>query len=168
MSATNGVSLVWRRPRVAIAATLTAIVCAGGWLAPRALADPTLADPVATLKAALAASRAASSCPAFHDNAVVQHVAEVINKSSNDWLDNDTTHVPITDPLPGLKELGYGGSKGTMFGGASAKSQADAIKGALLEGFARIPDCSYTDMGASMMFNQGSGENIITVVLAGP
>ncbi|WP_273735221.1 hypothetical protein [Mycolicibacterium septicum] len=95
-------------------------------------------------------------------------MAEVINESFKTWLDHTATQAPIEDPLPGLKELGYHGSKGIYFGGASTRSPAESIRAALLEGYAVIPDCSYTDIGATIVFDEGSGQNLVAVVLAGP
>jgi hypothetical protein len=148
-----------------LAAVALAVASAGLWGAPRAVAAPL---EVNTLRAALEAARTGSSCGPFRSDPVVQHVAEVINKSLNDWLDHTATRVPIEDPLPGLKELGYHGSKGVMVGGASSESQAEAIKGVLLEGYDKIPDCSYTDVGVSILFNADSGQNLAAVVFAGP
>jgi hypothetical protein len=131
------------------------------------LAPPAVADAIDSLKAAVTASRAGSSCGPFRSDPVVDRVAEVINKSVNDWLDHTATHAPIEDPRPGLKELGYRGSKGVFVGGVSKKTDADAIKGALLEGYDKIPDCSYTDLGVSMRRNEGSGFYLVALVLAG-
>lgn len=152
-----------RGPKTALAAAMVSILSAAVPLAPSALADPE-----DTLRAAMQASRAGSSCGPFGSDSTVQRVAEVVNKSVTDWLDHKASHVPIEDPLPGLKELGYRGSKGVTFQGVSDKSQADAIKGALLEGYTLLPDCSYTDLGVSMLLNERTGENLAAVVLAGP
>jgi hypothetical protein len=132
------------------------------------LAPLAAADAVDNLRNAVVAARAGSSCGALGPSPVVEHVAAVINKSFNDWLDHTATYAPIEDPLPGLKELGYRGSKGVYFGGASTKSEAESIRAVLLEGFDKIPDCSYADMGVSMLKNEGTGFYLTAVVLAGP
>jgi hypothetical protein len=132
------------------------------------LAPPAGADAADIVKNAVTAARAGSSCAPLRSDPTVQRVAEVINKSFKDWLDHTATHAPIEDPMPGLKELGYRGSKGVYIGGASVKSQAEAIKAALLEGYALIPNCSYSDIGATMLLDEGSGQNLVAVVLAGP
>jgi hypothetical protein len=131
------------------------------------LAPPAGADAVDMVKNAVTAARAGSSCGPLRSDPTVQRVAEVINKSFKDWADHNATHVPIEDPQPGLNELGYRG-KGVYFGGASTKSQAEAIRAALLEGYTFIPDCAYSDVGASMVLDEGSGQNLVAVVLAGP
>lgn len=152
-----------RSSKIAAVTAIVSILSVTVPLAPSAGAQPEDA-----LRAAMNASRAGSSCGALRSDSTVQHVAEVVNKSVTDWLDHTASHVPIDDPLPGLKELGYRGSKGVTFHGASTKSEADAIKGVLLEGYTLIPDCSYTDVGVSMLRNERTGENLAAVVLAGP
>ncbi|ORW24339.1 hypothetical protein [Mycobacterium palustre] len=132
------------------------------------LAASAGADEVDMVTNAVTAARAGTPCGPLHPNPTVQRVAEVINKSFKDWADHAASHAPIEDPLPGLKELGYRGSKGVYFGGASTKSQAEAIRAALLEGYTSIPDCSYSDIGATMVLDERSGQNLVAVVLAGP
>lgn len=131
------------------------------------LAPPALADQVATFKDAVASSRSGTSCGPLHYNPIVEQAADIVNRSTDAYLNHTATHVPIADPLPGLKDLGYGGNKATLLRGAH-RNPADAIKGALLEGHAAIPDCSYTDYGVSMFRNVKSGYNLTAVVLAGP
>jgi hypothetical protein len=87
--------------------------------------------------------------------------------SISDWLDHNATHVPIKDPMPGLKELGYHGSKSLLLAGSSQKGEADAIKGLLLEGYEAILDCSYIDAGFSLLRNQRTGNVLAATVLAG-
>jgi hypothetical protein len=149
------------RPVMSAATVMTAL-SVGVMLAP-----PAGADAVDIVKNAVTAARAGSSCGPLRSDPIVQRVAEVINKSFKDWLDHTATHAPIEDPQPGLKELGYHG-KGVYFGGASTKSQAEAIRAAVLEGYTFIPDCSYSDIGATMTLDEVSGQNLVAVVLAGP
>lgn len=150
-------------PPMASAAALLMAVSSSLSLAPSCVADA-----VDNVKAAVAADRAGSSCAPLRSHPVVERVAQVVNKSYNDWLDNNANHVPIKDPRPGLKELGYGGSKGVFVGGVSQTSEAEAIRATLLEGFDKIPDCSYTDFGVSELRNEKSGWYLIALVLAGP
>lgn len=152
-----------RAPAMAWAAVLVAAV----WSS-IGLASPAAADASDTVKAAVSAARDGTSCAPLGSDPVVTRVAEVINKSFSVWLDNNATQVPIEDPRPGLKELGYRGSKGVYVGGVGKKSQAEAIKALLLEGFDKIPDCSYTDLGISVLHNDNSGWYLIALVLAGP
>lgn len=114
----------------------------------------------------MASARRASSCGQLRYDAVAERVAEVINKSTDDYINHTATQIPISDPLPGLKDLGYGGKTTALLQGA-AKTEGDAIKGALLEGYAAIPDCSYTDFGVSMRQNAPTGYTLASVVLAG-
>ena len=139
-----------RGPRIALVLVIATVLSAGVSLAPSALADS-----VANLKDAVAQARGGTSCGPLRSDPVVEQVAEKINRSTNDWLDHTATQIPIEDPRPGLKILGYGGSKAKLLQGA-ARTDADAIKGMLLEGLDAFPDCSYTDFGVSMLRNEAS------------
>lgn len=125
------------------------------------------ADPEADLREAVASARSGTSCGSLRDNPVVEQVAQIINRSTDDYLNQAATRVPILDPLEGLKDLGYAGTKAHLLSGAG-KTDAIAIHGALLQGFSAIPDCSYTDFGLSMRRNDKTGYNLASVVLAGP
>lgn len=138
-----------------------ALVFSGGVvLAPSALAD------AADVKAVLASARGGTSCAPLTDNPIVTHAAEIINKSTDDYVEHTARHVPIADPLPGLRDLGYSGDKAILLQGARP-NEADAIKGMLLQGYAAIPDCSYTDFGVDVRRNETTGYSLIAVVLAG-
>lgn len=150
-----------RSPLRGLAAVGVTIVT-GVLLAPAAHADPT-----AQLTSALVQARAGSSCPALRFDPLAEQAAAKVNQSTQEYLDHAADQVPITDPLPGLKILGYGGSKATLVQGA-ALNAADSIKALLLLGYNKIPDCSYTDYGANMQYNEGSGYLLTAVVLAGP
>ena len=102
----------------------------------------------------------------MHSNPIVDQATEIVNRSTSVYIDQSATRVPIDDPLPGLKLLGYGGSKAKLLRGADASS-AIAIKGLLLEGYAAIPDCSYTDFGARIQRDDATGYYLASVVLAG-
>jgi hypothetical protein len=146
---------------LAFAGVIMTAISAGVSLAP-----PAVADPVADLKEALASARAATSCPPYRFDPVVEQVAQMVTKVTDEWLDHATTQVPVDDPLPGLKVLGYGGSKAVALQGAGLK-EPDAIKGAMLEGFDLIADCSYTDFGVSLRQNVRSGYYLAVAVVAG-
>jgi hypothetical protein len=147
-------------PWMASALVIVIVLSAGLSLAPSALADPA-----ANLRDAVTSARSGTSCGPLRYNPVVQQVAEVINRSTDDYLNHAATRVPILDPLEGLKDLGYRGTKAYLLQGAD-RSDALAIKGALLEGYAAIPDCSYTDFGVSMRRNETTGYNLASSVLA--
>jgi hypothetical protein len=150
--------------RVAVVTTMIAtLVAAGTPSAPAANADPA-----EYLRDALVQARAGSSCGPLNPDPIAERVAAIANQSYPEWLAHMSTTPPITDPLPGLRELGYTGNKGKFLGGVSKKTEADAIKGVLLEGYAAIPDCSYTDYGVHMLWDEASGYTMAAVVLAGP
>ncbi len=138
---------------------------------PAAGADP---DPAAGLRDALAAARQSTSCPALRSDPIVERVAEIANRSTDDYVDNVAIEEPIDDPKPGLKTLGYGGTQAALLRTA-APSEADAIKYTLLEGLVgldktpfAISNCGYTDYGASMLYNETRGYYLTAIVLAGP
>lgn len=144
-------------------ALIVAIVLATG----TTLSPAAVADSVADLRDAVSLARSETSCKAMQYNPIVEHVASVINRSTNDYLDHTATRVPVSDPLEGLKDLGYRGTKAYLLQGAD-KNDGNAIKGALLEGYATIPNCSYRDFGVSIRRNDTTGYTLAAVVLAGP
>jgi hypothetical protein len=140
---------------------LVAVLCAAVSQPPSAVADS-----VASLRDALASARSGASCGPLRSDPIVEQVAEKINQANEDWMNHAATQVPATDPLPGLKILGYGGSNAKLLQGAG-RTGANAIKGALLEGYDKIPVCSYTDYGASLRRNDRTGWYLAVAVLAG-
>lgn len=129
------------------------------------LAAPAAADTVDQLGAAVAAARA-TSCGPLRDDPIVQQTAYEVNKSTDVWLDHGSRAVPVPDALPLLKDLGYEGSKSAILYGAG-KNEADSIKTLLLQGYQKIPDCSYSDYGASVLQGNSAGWILSIVVLAG-
>ncbi|HEX9832829.1 MAG TPA: hypothetical protein VGA66_07040, partial [Mycobacterium sp.] len=123
------------RPSVLSAVMLTFVI-AGGVSPP-----PAAADSVQLLRDAVAATRAAS-CNPLGDDPVVTQAAYQINLSNVVWLNHESRAVPAPDALPVLKDLGYQGNKATILYGAG-KNEADSIKALVLQGYAKIPDCSY-------------------------
>jgi len=121
-------------------------------------APSALADPAGNLRDALASARRGTSCGPLRYNPVVEQVTQIIIRSTDTYLNRAATRVPTADPLEGLKDLGCGGTKAYLLQGAD-KSESVAIKGALLEGYATIPDCSCTDFGVSMLRNEATGYN---------
>ncbi|WP_205634574.1 hypothetical protein [Mycolicibacter kumamotonensis] len=141
------------------------------------LAPPAHADSVAAVKAAVISARDETSCAALRYDLVVEQAAEVFNRMTDDYLDHTATRVQnkdtrpgsIPDPVPGLKDLGYPATKAFLLQGANHNG-ASAIKAALLQGYAagKIDDCSYTDFGVSMRYNERTGYNLAAVILAAP
>jgi hypothetical protein len=129
-----------------------------------AVAPPAAADSTDSLRAAVAAARG-TACGPLRSDPVVDQAAEGINETTNKWIDHAARAVPEADALPVLKDLGYGGSKAAILSSA-ANDDGDAIKGLILQGFAKIPDCSYTDVGVSTMYNTTKDMILMTVVLA--
>ena len=78
-----------------------------------------------------------------------------------------TAGLRATDAVPILKDLGYPASKAKILSG-SAHTAGDSIKATLLQGFADLPDCSYTDFGVATTYNAKKDVVLVTVVLAAP
>lgn len=159
----NTPTRILRRPVLTAAVVILTVSSAAVSLAPSAIADP-----VVDLSSAVAAYRAGSSCGPLRRDPIADKVAEFVNKSTSDWLDHTATQLPIEDPLPGLKEFGYHGSKAHLLAGTSRKSQSDSIKAVVLEGYAALLDCSFTDVGFSTLLNERTGNILSAAVLAGP
>jgi len=141
---------------VAVLAFTTATVS----MAPSAVADSS-----DTLRAALLAARGAS-CGPLRSDPLVEKTAAEVNASNDKWLNHEARVVPEPDALPRLKDLGYGGSKAAILLGAGA-TDANSIKALLLQGYLKIPDCSYTDYGVSALHNTSKDMILTVVVLAG-
>jgi len=140
---------------LALLAFTTASVC----MAPSAVADSS-----DTLRAALLAARA-GSCGPLRSDPLVEKTAAEVNESTDKWINHDARVEPEADALPRLKDLGYGGSKAAILTGAGA-TNADSIKAVLLQGYLKIPDCSYTDYGVSALHNTSKDMILTTIVLA--
>jgi hypothetical protein len=130
-----------------------------------AMAPSVVADSTDSLRAAVMAARG-TACGPLRSNPVVDQAAAEINLTTDRWINFASRATPETDPMARLKDLGYGGSKATVLSGA-AKTAGEAIKGTLLQGFAKLPDCSYTDLGVSTLHNARKDLVLTTVVLAG-
>ena len=148
-----------RRVQHGMCLALIAFTTAAVSVAPSAVAQPS-----GTLRDAVGAARGAS-CGPLRSDPVVDHAAEEINGTTDKWLDHTTRAVPETNALAVLKDLGYRGTKATILSGAG-KTDANAIKAALLQGYDKIPDCSYTDYGVSAVHNKSQDVILVTVVLA--
>jgi hypothetical protein len=151
----------FRGQRGASAVMAVSVVAASIGLPPSAAADS--AD---NLRNALLSARS-SSCGPLRSNPAAEQTATIVNRSTDSYLDHTARALPVPDPLPVLKDLGYGGHKAVMLQGAG-HTEAKAIKGALLEGFDALPDCSYTDYGVSLLHNATSEYMLTVAVLAGP
>ncbi|EHB59144.1 hypothetical protein MycrhDRAFT_1580 [Mycolicibacterium rhodesiae JS60] len=148
-----------RRAQLGTCLTATALT-----IASVSMAAPARAGTADNLRAAVMATRA-TVCNPLRSDAVADQVAEKVNNTTDVWINNASRAVPETDALPLLKDLGYAGSKSTILSGA-AKSDSDSIKALLLQGFAKIQDCTYTDFGVSALYNAKKDLILTTVVLA--
>ncbi|ODQ93404.1 hypothetical protein BHQ17_13575 [Mycolicibacterium holsaticum] len=106
------------------------------------------------------------ACEPIRSDPLVEQAAEIVNRSTDKWLDHTGRAVPVPDPLPILKDLGYGGKRAVKIEGAG-DTDAQAIAGLLIIGSDILPDCSYADYGVSVLQNHTTGHFLTTVVLAG-
>ncbi len=142
-------------------AVTTASLWAALFCAPSATAEP--AD---QLEQGVASLRAIGSCGALRLDPLAQQVAEISNRSTEDYINHNARFVPVADPMAVLRDLGSHAGKAIQLQGYG-RSDADAIKGALLEGHAIIRDCSYDTFGTSVIRNRDSGYTLVVAVLAG-
>jgi hypothetical protein len=148
-----------RRVQHGMCLALLAFTTATVSVAPSAVAHPS-----GSLRDAVVAARG-SSCGPLRSDPVVDHAAEEINGTTDKWIDHAARAVPETNALAVLKDLGYRGTKATILLGAAA-TDVNAIKATLLQGYLKIPDCSYTDYGVSTLHNKSKDMILTTVVLA--
>lgn len=149
------------RVDVGVMSTVTAMTILGASVS---LAPPATASSVDSLRAAVMSVR--PSCEPLRSDPLVEQAAEIVNRSTDAWLDHTGRAAPVPNPLPILTDLGYGGGRAVQVEGAG-DTDADAIAGLLLIGYDILPDCSYTDYGVSVIQNQTTGHYLTTVVLAG-
>lgn len=148
------------RTRFGICVAATALTIVSVAMAPSAAADAN-----DSLRAAVAAARP-SSCPALRSVPVVDEAAREINLTTDSYINQTARTVPETDAVPVLKDLGYPANKAYILSG-SAHGAGNSIKATLLQGFNKLPDCSYTDFGVDTMYNAKKDVVLVTVVLAG-
>lgn len=144
------------------------------------LAAPASADLTANLRNAIVSARG-SGCP-LRSDPLVEQANRVANESTRNYKNRNTEgSQPIDDPMPGLKALGYSGTKSKLLRGW-ADNEADAIKALLLQAAVDverdsnlvvhdrppfITDCAFTDYGADMIYDERSGY-FTSLILAGP
>jgi uncharacterized protein YkwD len=151
-----------RMPSLRVTAALaTVFATVGVATAPCATADPT-----DTLRAAVAAVRGAGSCGPLRSDPTVDQVAQKVNQSTDDWLNFTSRAVPETDALPPLKDFGHPANKAAILSSGTPDS-GTAVKALVLQGFAKIPDCTYTSFGVATTYNVKKGIYLMTAVLAG-
>jgi hypothetical protein len=136
-------------------------IASGPWLA-----APAAAGSSDALTGALMSSRSQTSCDPLQRDPLLQQTSDIVLRTTQQWLDFNARDVPVQDPMPMLKDLGYGGGKVTMVQGAGT-TEADAIHGALLNGFKDIPNCSNSTFGSSMGRNERSGFYLTVILLSG-
>ncbi len=149
-----------RRARLGMSVAAAALTIAGVSGAPVASADAT-----DSLRAAVPAARG-TACAPFTTDPRIDQAAKEIGDTTDRWINFESRAVPEADALPLLKDLGYGGTKAKILSGSAANA-GSSIKALLLEGFASLPDCSYTAYGVATTYNARKDLVIATVVLVG-
>jgi hypothetical protein len=157
-------SHVGHRSRVCVVAVAAAMVTAISVIqAPSSAAD--FAD---NLSDAVTQARQGSPCGALRREPLADQTAAIAARSTDTYLDHNARVIPVSDPLPILKDLGLNAGKAKLLQGAG-KTEADAIKAILITGYKELPDCAYTSYGASTLPNSNiDGWFLSAVVLAGP
>jgi hypothetical protein len=154
---------------ISLAGAAMLAIGAGVPCAPSATAQPE-ADIAAQLESAFASAldsaRGATQCSAFQSDPAVNQVAGIVNRSTSDYVVHQARHVPVTDPVPILRDVGSNAAKAIMLQG-QAFSPGDAIKGAVLQGYAVISDCSYDRFGVSIIVDSQTGRTYAAALLTG-
>ncbi|MGV0642703.1 hypothetical protein [Mycolicibacterium sp. XJ879] len=111
-------------------------------------------------------ARNASTCSPLTYSPELERAAEIINRSTSDYLDHTGENIPADDPhpMPILTELGIEAENVHSLQGAG-HAEADAIKGLTLQGYKTIPDCAYTEFGTSGLYEPQSGYFLVVAVL---
>ncbi|WP_234807674.1 hypothetical protein [Mycolicibacterium bacteremicum] len=138
---------------------------AGMGVAPAAAADPASAFTTAVI-----AARSASGCEPLRYDPILERAADIVNRSTVSYFDTTSAVIPADtapQPLPILKDLGSPAGRATLLQGASQTAGME-IKGAIVQGFTTLPDCSYTDFGTSSIYSESTGYSMVVAVLAGP
>jgi hypothetical protein len=150
-----------RRARLGMCVAAVALTVANVASAPVASADAT-----DSLRGAAAAARP-PACGPIRSDPLIDQVAAEINDSTDRWINFASRAVPEGDAMPLLQDLGYvGASKAKILSG-SATDAGSSIKGALLQGFAILPDCSMTAYGVATKYNTRKDVVLVTAVLVG-
>ncbi len=160
MSAVDRPRLAYRGRPLSLA--VGAALCTGVVLAPVASAAPAVEQ-------AVAAARGASSCAPLRHDAAVEQAADIMNRSTWSYLNHSSGgHVPADQPQPValLKDVGVETDTAMALQGAG-RTEHDAIKGALLQGYKAIKDCSYTEIGTSLLYEEQTGFVLAVAVLVG-
>lgn len=153
--------LVRRYGRRMAVATGTFIVAAAGI----ARAPVAAADWAAELSNSVVTARSNSSCGPLRLDPTVQQAAIFAVRSSDNYISHNARSIPVSDPLPILKDYGSTATKAKLLQGAG-KTPADAIKFILISGYNVIPDCAYTSYGGATARNKSDGYFLTAVVLA--
>ncbi len=149
-----------RRARLGTCVAAAALTVASVAVAPVASADAT-----ESLRAAVPAARG-TACAPFTTDPRIDQAAKEIGDTTDRWINFTARATPETDALPLLKDLGYGGTRARILSGAATNTGA-SIKALLLQGFAVLPDCSYTAYGVATTYNARKDVVIATAVLVG-
>ena len=128
-------------------------------LAPMATADAT-----GSLKVQVDAAR--GGCPPLQSDPVLDGVAQRANNESQSYIEHTARFIPVEDPMPVLRELGYQTGKAKLIPGYG-DIEAKAIHGVIVQGWQAIPDCTYTKYGVNVLADAGGGYVLAALVLAG-
>lgn len=129
-------------------------------------AVPAGAEPAPAVEQAVAGVRGASACGPLSYSPELERAAEIINRSTAAYLDHSAANVPADDPhpMPIISELGIEATNVHSLQ-AAGRDEADAIRGLLLQGYKTIPDCSYTEFGATQLYEPQSGRVLAVALL---
>lgn len=146
------------RPGTVILAIATTFIVA------LSLAAPSLADPTADLTSSVQSAR--GRCPSLQEDPALDEAAQRATRETDANIQHEAKFLPFEDAMPVLREMGYPTSKAKLLAGYGTEP-AKAIRGAVLQGWEALPDCSYVKYGANALTNDSQGYVLTAVVLAG-
>lgn len=128
------------------------------------------ADSIADLRSAVSARR--GNCPALLADPILDQVAQNANLQTQKYINHTARFVPMTDPMPMLRQLSYPAGKAKLLAGFAdvhkfPDAPQKAVYGAALFGAENIPDCTYNRYGADVITDAETGMTTASIVLAG-
>jgi hypothetical protein len=131
-------------------------------------APPAAADPTANLKSQVDSARGSTGCPPLQRDPVLDGVAQRANRETEGYVAHTARFTPLEDPTQALRDLGYKARKTQLlagYGDVDGDFEDKAIRGAVMQGYDVIPDCTYTKYGVAVLSNALAKYAISAVVL---
>ena len=106
-----------------------------------------------------------SNCPPLQFDPLVQRASELMMRQTDDYIAHREPYVPLSDPLPALRTIGYTGQRAQLLSGYGT-TESDAIHGLLLQAPGVVDDCVFSRVGVATMRDDEGGFVLTSVVIA--